>query len=105
MIQDPMTSEDRFANDEVFPRPCKNCGNPVMVHNGKLVHVYRKSVRCRTFRRWDLERDASGQVKAMHWMGDVPIPDPPSKEQADADRLAEWDQIYGKSCGATTEPS
>lgn len=92
-----------MSQEEVFPRPCKNCGNPVMMHKGKLVHVYRKSVRCRIFRQWDLERDASGQVKAMHWMGDVPIPDPKSKEQrevqqaqTDADRLAVWNRIYGR---------
>src|ERR1041385_6373699 len=94
--------------EEVFPRPCKNCGNPVEVYKGKLVHSYRKRERCRVFRRYDLERDENGAVNKMIWRGDVPLPDPPTKEQreqaqtqAAIDRLAEWNRIYGHGAGKT----
>lgn len=86
-----------MSAEEVFPRPCKNCGNPAMMHEGKLVHVYRKSEKCRFFRQWELERDDKGQVKAMHCVGDIPIPDPTTKEQDDMQKLAEWNRNYDKS--------
>jgi hypothetical protein len=97
-------AEGAMSDEEVFPRPCKNCGNQAMMYKGKLVHVYRKREKCRVFREWAFERDKKGQVTAMHWMGDFPIPDPPTaagKAQAELGRLAEWNRLY--SSGA--EPS
>jgi hypothetical protein len=88
-----------MSESSEFPRPCKNCGNQVTMHNGKLVHVYRKSVRCRISRAWDIERDSQGMPTALHSTGYYPIPDPVSQRQRDEQRLKEWNEIYRNQRG------
>jgi len=41
----------------------------------------RKREECNMFRDWSFTRDEKGDVRAMHWRGDFPIPDPPTKGQ------------------------
>ncbi len=86
-----------------FPRPCKNCGNPVMMHEGKLVHVRRKSVNCRVIANVAFERDSEGKVCKMLFGRPIPIPDPPTKEQrqnmetqAALSKLEEWNKLYAR---------
>lgn len=83
-------------SDQEFPRPCKKCGNMAMMHNGKLVHARGKREKCRMFRHWEFERDDKGQVSRMYWLGDEPIPDPPTQEQIDAQKWKEWQEIYAE---------
>jgi hypothetical protein len=81
--------------DSEFPRPCKNCGNPVPKVNGEILHVRRNAKRCNTFRQFAIERDSKGLPARMVWLGDVPIPDPPTKEEMEAEKLKEWQRMYG----------
>jgi len=80
-----------------FPRPCKNCGNPVHLNRrGKIVHVRGGGTRCHIFRSYEIVRDAEGLPTKMYWLGDYTIPDPAGNAQLDQDKLREWQAIYGK---------
>lgn len=48
------------------------------------------------FRRYEIERDAQGIPTKLCWLGDCVIPPLPTRAEVDAQKLAEWQQLYGK---------
>jgi hypothetical protein len=91
-----------MSRDE-FPRPCKNCGNPAMMHKGNLVHVRGKRSRCNTFVDWSFVRDKKGQVAQMLGGNRITIPDPLTQEQIDSQKLKEWNELYQPQPGESAK--
>ena len=50
----------------------------------------------KTFRRYEIERDADGMPTKMVWLGDVELPPLLSKAEAEAEKLAKHEAVYGK---------
>jgi len=50
----------------------------------------------KTFRAYEIERDAEGLPTKLTWRGDHPIPERRSEADAERDKLAEHERIYGK---------
>ena len=50
----------------------------------------------RKFLHYEIERDSEGMPKAMHWIGDYEVPAIKTKKELDAEKLADYERVYGK---------
>ena len=63
-----------------------------------MCHVARGA----TVRRYRLDRDESGQVCRMVWLGDEPKPAKPTREEIQREKWAQW---TGREMSACTAPA